>query len=68
MEELLQPYKEDTMEENIKEKCDLINFNSHHIFDFADRVELVLKDDWEVKNEDGRTYVVRKQPQYPKTS
>lgn len=63
----LQPYKEETMEENIKEKCDLINFNSHHIFVFADKVELILKDDWEVKNEDGRTYVVRKQPQYPKT-
>lgn len=59
--------KEETMEENIKEKCDLINFNSHYIFDFADKVELILKDDWEVKNEDGRTYVVRKQPQYPKT-
>lgn len=55
------------MEDNIKEKCDLINFNSHHIFDFADRVELVLKDDWEVKNEGGRTYVVRKQQKYPKT-
>lgn len=59
--------KEETMEENIKEKCDLINFNSHYIFDFADKVELILKDDWEVKNEDGRTYVVRKQQTYPKT-
>ena len=58
----LQPYKEETIEDNIKETCDLINFNSHHIFAFADRVELVLKDDWEVKNEGGRTYVVRKQP------
>ena len=55
------------MEDNIKEKCDLINFNSHYIFDFADKVELILKDDWEVKNEDGRTYVVRKQQKYPKT-
>lgn len=63
----LQPCKEETMEDNIKEKCDLINFNSHYIFDFADKVELILKDDWEVKNEDGRIYVVRKQLQYPKT-
>lgn len=63
----LQPHKEETMEENIKEKCDLINFNSHQTFDFADKVELALEDDWEVKNEDGRTFVVRKQPQYPKT-
>lgn len=55
------------MEESIKEKCDLINFNSYYIFDFADRVELILEPDWEVKNEKGKTFVVHKQPLYPKS-
>ena len=33
----------------------------------ADKVQLILGDDYEVKIEDGKTYVVRKKPKYPKT-
>ena len=35
--------------------------------DAPDKTELVLGDDFEVKVENGKTFVVRKQPQYPKT-
>lgn len=35
--------------------------------DAPDKTELALGDDFEVVEEDGKTYVVRKQPQYPKT-
>lgn len=33
----------------------------------ADKIELVLGDNYEINVEDGKTYVVRKKPQYPKT-
>ena len=35
--------------------------------DAPDKTELVLGDDFEVKVENGKTFVVRKTPQYPKT-
>lgn len=35
--------------------------------DTPDKTELVLGDEFEVKVEDGKTFVVRKTPQYPKT-
>ena len=33
----------------------------------TDKVQLILGDDYEIKVEDGKTYVVKKQPEYPKT-
>lgn len=33
----------------------------------ADKVQLILGDDYEIKVEDGKTYVVKKQPNYPNT-
>lgn len=35
--------------------------------DASDKIELVLGDEFEVKVENGKTFVVRKQPSYPKT-
>ena len=35
--------------------------------DFADKVRIILGGDYEIKVEEGNTYIVRKKPQYPKT-
>ena len=35
--------------------------------DFADKVQIRLGGDYEIKVEDGKTYIVKKQPKYPKT-
>ena len=48
-------------QQNKNERC--IIFHN----DTPDKTELVLGDDFEVKVEDGKTFVVRKTPQYPKT-
>ena len=58
----LQPYKEqETMKENnLYKKLDFTQGLS------SEKVELILGD-YEVKEENGKTYLVKKQPQYPKT-
>lgn len=48
-------------QQNKNERC--IIFHN----DTPGKTELVLGDDFEVKVEDGKTFVVRKTPQYPKT-
>lgn len=50
-------------EEQLKKQGRCIIFHN----DGPDKTELVLGDEFEVKVEGGRTYVVRKQPPYPKT-
>lgn len=58
----LQPYKEETIVKEII--YDEIDFNRCPC---ADKVQLILGDDFEIKEEDGKTFVVRKKNQYPKT-
>ena len=48
----------------VEEKISAINF---HYSQFDDKVQLLLGKDFEIIQEDGKTFVVRKQPQYPKT-
>lgn len=55
-------YREETMEKGII--YDEIDFNRYLC---ADKVQLILGDDFEVKVEDRKTFVVRKKPQYPNT-
>ena len=50
-------------EEQLKKQERRIIFQS----DAPDKTELVLGDDFEIKVENGKTFVVRKEPQYPKT-
>lgn len=50
-------------EEQLKKQERCIIFHN----DAPDKTELVLGDEFEVKVEDGKTFVVRKQPPYPKT-
>ena len=50
-------------EEQLKKQERCIIFQS----DAPDKTELVLGDEFEVKVEDGKIFVVRKQPSYPKT-
>ena len=60
----LQPYKEVIME---KEGVYAYNeINCYHQ-DFGDKVKIRLGGDYEIKVEDKITYIVKKQPQYPKT-
>lgn len=63
----LQPYKEETMEEDLNycktSKITTVIFQEQN---YEDKVELDLGDNYEIKVEDGKTYVVRKKPQYPK--
>ena len=54
--------KKETMENGIIH--DAIDFNR---YPHSDKVQLILGDDYEIKVEDGKTYVVKKQPNYPKT-
>lgn len=75
----LQPYKEETMEgklvcnegnEGMSLKISQTHLrNSQIIFstDSPDKTELVLGDNFEVQIKDNKTYIIRKQPQYPKT-
>jgi len=49
-------------EEQLKKQGQRIIFQN----DAPDKTELVLGDEFEVKMENGKTFVVRKQPQYPK--
>ena len=59
----LQPYKEETMEEGVYAYNEI---NCYHQ-DFTDKVRIRLGGDYEIKEEEGKTYIVRKKPQYPKT-
>ena len=74
----LQPYKEqEPMEgyiiksEDIKaSKISITAQEAQMFFDkhvLPERMELVFGDDFELKQEDGRWFVVKKKPQYPKT-
>lgn len=77
--EELQPYKEETMEgklvcnegnEGMPLKIDQTLLRNPQIIfsiDSPDKTELVLGDNFEVKVKEDKTYVVRKQLQYPKT-
>lgn len=74
--EELQPYKEETMEgklvcnEVMSLKIDQTHLRNRKIIfstDSPDKTELVLGDNFEVQIKDNKTYIVRKQPQYPKT-
>lgn len=62
----LQPYKVKFMEETKEDWCvyGKLDFEQEPC---ADKVELVLGDNYEIKVVDGKTYVVRKKTQYPKT-
>lgn len=48
----------------VEDKISAINF---YYSQFDDKVQLLLGKDFEIIQEDGKTFVVRKQPQYPKT-
>lgn len=48
----------------VEEKICAINFNYSQ---FDDKVQLLLGKDFEIIQEDDKTFVVRKQPKYPKT-
>lgn len=60
----LQPYKKETVEEEGVYADNEIN--CYHQ-DFGDKVRIRLGGDYEIKVEDRVTYIVKKQPQYPKT-
>jgi hypothetical protein len=78
----LQPYKEETFGESIEKTINECLFggneetmegvyadneiNCYHQ-DFGDKVRIRLGNDFEIKVEDNKTYIVKKQPQYPKT-
>lgn len=57
-----QPYKEETMEE----KGTLVEIDLTREMCVADEVEVILGD-YEFVLKDGKTYFVKKKPQYPKT-
>lgn len=59
----LQPYKE---QKTMEEKGTLIQIDLTREWRVADEVELILGD-YEFVLKDGKTYFVRKKPQYPKT-
>lgn len=58
----LQPYKEETMED----KGTLVQIDLTRELRIADEVEVILGD-YEFVLKDGKTYFVKKKPQYPKT-
>ena len=64
----LQPYKEETMEE--KENSVVVNIEHKqlkvHSLRF-DKTQLVINDEYELKQEGDAYYIVRKEIQYPKT-
>ena len=60
----LQPYKEqEIMDEGVYAYNEI---NCYHQ-DFADKVRIRLGGDYEIKEEEGKTYIVRKKSKYPKT-
>lgn len=64
----LQPYKEETMEE--KENSVVVNIEHKQLKVNSlmfDKTQLVINDKYELKQERDAYYIVRKQPQYPKT-
>lgn len=67
----LQPYKEETMEEQKKdyEEWFQINYLEFENNDdtWADEVEVNLGKDYEIQTRGDKTFIVKKQPQYPKT-
>ena len=75
----LQPYKEETiktippyMDYDIKaDKGEegVYSYNEINCYhqDFADKVQIRLGNEYEIKVEEGRTYIVKKKPKYPKT-
>lgn len=50
--------------EKIERQGSVIDFNQCY---YNDKVELILGDNHEIKVEEGKTYVVKKQPKYPTT-
>lgn len=68
--EELKPYKEETMEETKKDldwhPTDYLEFENNNDT-WADEVEVNLGNDYEIQVRDGKTFIVRKKPQYPKT-
>jgi hypothetical protein len=55
----LQPYKEETMEEKLMPRIDLTGYcKDKYILDLGN---------YEIKEENGVTYMIHKKPQYPKT-
>lgn len=78
----IKPYKEETFGESIEKTINECLFggneetiegvyayneiNCYHQ-DFGDKVRIRLGNDFEIKIEDNVTYIVKKQPQYPKT-
>lgn len=62
----LQPFEEETMEIMEEGVYAYNEINCYHR-DFADKVQIRLGGDYKIEVEDGKTYIVRKKPQYPKT-
>ena len=62
----IQPYEEETMEIMEEGVYAYNEINCYHQ-DFADKVQIRLGVDYKIEVEDGKTYIVRKKPQYPKT-
>ncbi len=62
----LQPYQEETMKEDMENGIvyDEIDFNRCPA---ADKVHLILGTNYEIREESGEYYVVKKLPKYPKT-
>ena len=60
MKSIIDEEKEPMGDNNLYDKLDFTSEPS------ADKVELILGD-YEIKEENGKTYLVKKQPQYPKT-
>jgi hypothetical protein len=49
-------------------QCDKVEFSGQYMLpEGTDKLEIVVNDDCEVLVEDGKAYVVRKKPTYPKT-
>lgn len=70
MEKESKTYKEKTMEETKKDldwhPTDYLEFENNNDT-WADEVEVNLGNDYEIQVRDGKTFIVRKQPQYQKT-
>ena len=62
--EHLQPYKKET--KTMEEVYAYNEINCYHQ-DFCDKVKIRLGNDYEIKVEDNITYIVKKQPKYPRS-
>lgn len=60
----LQPYKEQEPMDEQKGTLVEIDLTEEKL---NDKVEIILNDDYEVQLKDGKAYIVKKHPQYPKT-